>query len=358
MRENVKISIIGVSKRFNKFYLPLIKHLLKRENISIGYIYNRNFSKAKKIEKELGCGIAIQNFQDIKLCKDDSSIDLGIISLPSNINFRFNLRLINLGFNLFIETPISEKLWQADILEQKAINKDLFIGIGEDYCFSPEILLIKAYCKKRNIPSIIRNTGKSISYHSFALFTTLYNNKKIPNLKSYRNYSTSSNNLKINTDIFTFTDMRKYILESYNPHNYVARNIGELQLFFKKLTLTERNFIFQNSNLINNTIYQDYINDQYYYKSNLINNWKCKQYHQIESDFPMEKSKTNGLYFNFLNFLNAIEKNNKNKIPYDIKNAKFDLYLSKIQYLNRRLRITNIIVMNLIIKFFKILRKI
>ena len=358
MSNHIKISIIGVSKRFNKFYLPLLKNLLKKENISIGYIYNRDFSKAKKVEQELGCGKAIKNFTDINLSLDKSIKDLGIVSLPSNINYKFNLELINLGFNLFIETPLAEKLWQVDIIKKKANDKNLFIGIGEDYCFSPEILLIKSYCNNKAIPKIIKNSGKSISYHAFALFTNLYKGKRFPKVKSYRNIIINSDDLNINTDIFTFSDKRKYILESYNPHNYVARNIGELKLFFNDLILTESNYIFKNSKIITNTIYQEFLNNQAQYKSNLLKDWHCKVYHNFESDFPLEKSKTNGLYFNFINFIRALQNNIKDDIPYNVENAKFDLYLSKIQYLNRKLRLNNIFFINLIIYFLKFYKKI
>ena len=354
----INISIVGVSRRVLKFYLPLLKNLLKQEKVTIGFVYNRDFTKAKKLVNEFGSGTPIQDFSLLKKNKKLSHQELIIVSLPAEISFEYNLKLINLGFNLFVETPLAQKLWQADILEKKAKDKSLFIGVGEDYCFSPTLLLIKEYCQKRKIPEMIRNTGKSNSYHSFAIFSSLYELKKLPDINYFKSFICRSKDLNIKTEIYKFNDKRTYILESYEPYNNVTRNLGELQLFFKDLTLTEKNYIFKGSKKINTTTFKEIKNNQLIYKSSLLENWQCNEFHQIESNFPLESSKTNGLYYNFLKFLEMIKINNIEGVPYGLKNAKFDLYLAKIQYLNKKIRISNIFVIKILIYFLKILKKI
>ena len=50
--------------------------------------------------------------------------------------------------------------------------------------------------------------------------------------------------------------------------------------------------------------------------------------------------------------------NNIEGVPYGIKHAKFDLYLAKINYLNKKIRIINIFIIKSLIYFLKILKKI
>ena len=180
MSNNVNINIIGVSQRIIKYYSHLLKKLIIEDGVSIGYIYNRNLDKATSIRDFLGKGIAINNLDDLK---NNHPKNIAIVSLPSSISYKINIRLIKLGFNLFIETPIAGKLWQADKLAKLKDKYKVFIGVGEDYCFSPESLLINTYCKKNSMPKIIENSGKGYSYHAFALFTTLYKSNQLPKLK-------------------------------------------------------------------------------------------------------------------------------------------------------------------------------
>ena len=66
----INISIVGVSRRVLKFYVPLLKNLLKQEKVTIGYVYNRNFKKAKKLVNEFGSGTPIQDFSLLKKVKN------------------------------------------------------------------------------------------------------------------------------------------------------------------------------------------------------------------------------------------------------------------------------------------------
>ena len=99
--------------------------------------------------------------------------------------------------------------------------------------FLSNIIINERILPKRKIPEMIRNTGKSNSYHSFAIFSILYEFKKLPDIKYYNSFINRSKDLNIKTEIYKFNDNRKYILESYEPYNNVTRNLGELQLFLK-----------------------------------------------------------------------------------------------------------------------------
>ena len=355
MNNKLSINIIGVSKRIKKYYSHLLKRLILEEEVSIGYIYNRSLHKAISLRDFLGTGIPINNLDDLK---NSNPKNIAIVSLPSSISYKINIKLIKLGFNLFIETPVAGKLWQADILAKLKDKYKVFIGVGEDYCFSPESLLINTYCKKNSIPKIVENTGKSYSYHAFALFTTLYKPNQLPKLKNYHSRRINSGNIKIINELYEFSDNNKYILQSCQPSNYVARTLGELKLYYPNLTLTDRFYIYKNKKRINQLIIKEEEGDLTKYKSSLIKNWKFKKLHSNKSSFPLEESKTNGLYYNFLECVRVLKNERKLMIPYGIENATFDLFLSKIQYLNKRLNISNLFLLKTIILILKFLRKI
>jgi hypothetical protein len=165
--------------------------------------------------------------------------------------------------------------------------------------------------------------------------------------------------LKIKREIFQFEDDNTYILESFHPNKYVARNLGEIKLFYPDLTLTDKFYMFEGAGNIENTIYRENVQGEIIYKSKLLKDWECKKLHNIKSKFPLESYKVNGLYYNFLSFLKLISNSDSiNKIPYGIANAKYDLFLAKIQYLNTRLKLNNLTLIKTIIYILKIFKKI
>ena len=73
----------------------------------------------------------LYNLDDLK---NSNPKNLVIVSLPSSISYKINIKLIKLGFNLFIETPVAGKLWQADILAKLKDKYKVFIG-SRTICF-------------------------------------------------------------------------------------------------------------------------------------------------------------------------------------------------------------------------------
>ncbi len=359
MEKKIIINIVGVSNRIIKLYSPLLKKLLSEKQISIGYIYNRNIIKAKKLATYLGRGKAIDKLSSLKKTSNKSEIYIALVSLPPTKSFEYNIKLINQEINIFSETPISQKLWQADVIEKIVKKNNLFFGIGEDYCFAPDSLLLKKYCEKTYMPPIIQNSGKSSSFHAFSLFSTFYKHENLPKIKSYKSYLNKMESLKIKREIFKFEDNNIYILESFHPNKYVARNLGEIKLFYPNLTLTDKFYIFEGGGNIESTIYTENVQGEIIYKSKLLKDWECKKLHNIKSNFPLESYKINGLYYNFLSFLKLFsDPEYKNTIQYGIANAKYDLFLAKIQYLNTRLKINNLFLIKAIIYILKFFKKI
>ena len=354
MENYIKINIVGVSKRVIKYYSPLLKNLIKENKISIGFIYNRNIKKADFLKEILGNGKPID---DLKNLKNNNKKNITIVSLPSRISYEISKKLIKLGFNLFIETPIAGKLWQAEKLIKLKDKYQIIIGVGEDYCFAPEALLLRSFCRQYKMPELIHNVGKSSSYHAFALFTTLYESEDLPTLKKYTSQTINTKNLSIKNETYEFSDHKKYIIQSFLPDNYLARNLGEIKLYYEDLTLTDKYFINKDTKKINQLLFEEKIKNSIRYKSNLIKGWNIEKLHKIKPNFPMEESKTNGLYYNLINFIEAVD-NQSLKVPYGIEHAKLDLYLSKIQYINKRLKISNLIFLKSIIFILKFLRKI
>ena len=128
MDNKLIINIIGVSQRIIKYYSHLLKKLIIEEEVSIGYIYNRSLDKATSLRDFLGKGIAINNLDDLK---NNHAKNIAIVSLPTSISYKINIKLIKLGFNLFIETPIAGKLWQADILAKLKDKYKVFIAFSK-----------------------------------------------------------------------------------------------------------------------------------------------------------------------------------------------------------------------------------
>ena len=84
-----------------------------------------------------------------------------------------------------------------------------------------------------------------------------------------------------------------YILESFHPNKYVARNLGEIKLFYPNLTLTDKFYIFEGGGNIESTIYTENVQGEIIYKSKLLKDWECKKLHNIKSNFPLESYKIN-----------------------------------------------------------------
>jgi predicted dehydrogenase len=126
MTENVRIALIGTSKRSFQFYGPLLKQLQGVEFVSV---WGRSDDSARRLGESLG----IPWYTDLDRLMKETSPQIGIVSVAYGANGQAGLMAIEHGLHVLLETPIAHKLNEADAIIAAANERQLKIEIAEQF---------------------------------------------------------------------------------------------------------------------------------------------------------------------------------------------------------------------------------
>jgi predicted dehydrogenase len=131
MHDRIRFAIIGVGKRSDTVYAPLL-NILKDDVEFIG-VWGRSEDKAR----ELGEKYHVPWFTDLDHLRNDLEPDAVIVSVTNSANGEIGRQVVELGMHALLETPIANNLDDADAIIRAATANNLKVEVAEQYYRRP-----------------------------------------------------------------------------------------------------------------------------------------------------------------------------------------------------------------------------
>ncbi|MGI9149585.1 MAG: Gfo/Idh/MocA family protein [Chloroflexota bacterium] len=123
----VRVAILGAGQRSGYLYGPLIK-ALPREVTLVG-IWSRTEESARQRGEELGAPW----FTDLSKLVRDAAPQIGIVSVSSMANGQVALMAVEAGLHILAETPLAQRLAEADAIVAAANQRGRNIEVAEQF---------------------------------------------------------------------------------------------------------------------------------------------------------------------------------------------------------------------------------
>ncbi|HSJ86032.1 MAG TPA: Gfo/Idh/MocA family oxidoreductase [Anaerolineales bacterium] len=131
MNERIRFAIIGTGKRSDYLYAPLLNIL--KEDVELAGVWGRSEEKAR----ELGEKYHVPWFTDLDRMRNELNADAAIVSVANPANGPVGRRVVELGLHVLLETPIANRLEDADAIISQAKTKNLKVEVAEQYYRRP-----------------------------------------------------------------------------------------------------------------------------------------------------------------------------------------------------------------------------
>jgi predicted dehydrogenase len=165
MNERIRIIIVGTGIRSDYLYGPLLGML--GNEVELVAIWGRSEDKTRR----LGEKYKVPWFTDLERAGELTHPDAAIISVGHSANGEVGRRVVGMGLNALLETPIADNLSDADAIIKIADEKGLRIEVAEQYYRRPveriKCALIQAGVFGRVLVSI--NDFMGHGYHGVSL---------------------------------------------------------------------------------------------------------------------------------------------------------------------------------------------
>jgi len=129
MSNRIRFAIVGTGKRSDYLYAPLLN--LLQDDVEFVGVWGRSEEKAR----ELGEKYHVPWFTDLGQMRNELQVDAAIVSVANRANGEVGRRVIDLGLHVLLETPIANRLDDADAIIAKANN--LKVEVAEQYYRRP-----------------------------------------------------------------------------------------------------------------------------------------------------------------------------------------------------------------------------
>ncbi len=126
-KQPLRVSIIGTAARSDYLYGPMIKIL--SEEVSLVSIWGRSVESARKLGQSLG----VPWYTDIDKLIQETNPQIGIVSVSSQANGAVGLMAVEHGLHVLLETPIAQKLSEADAIIHAANQYRLKVEVAEQF---------------------------------------------------------------------------------------------------------------------------------------------------------------------------------------------------------------------------------
>lgn len=128
------LALVGVGK-WGSNYLETAKNI---KEVNLKYICSNNFNQSNSsytVVKELS---GLLKYKDI---------DGVIVATPASTHFEIGKIILDSGFNLLLEKPMTLSYKEAQVLAKIAKRKKRVLMVGHIYLYNPAFSLIKKYLK-------------------------------------------------------------------------------------------------------------------------------------------------------------------------------------------------------------------
>ena len=126
-KKPLSVAIIGTGSRSAYLYGPILNALA--EEVNLVSVWGRSKASAKKLGEYLG----VPCFTDIHTLINETSPELGIVSVTKDANGAVGLMAVEAGLHVLLETPIALDLAEADTIISAASERGLKIEVAEQF---------------------------------------------------------------------------------------------------------------------------------------------------------------------------------------------------------------------------------
>lgn len=126
-KEPVRVAIIGTGARSDYLYGPLIKAL--PEEVQLVAVWGRRDESAHR----LGASLGVPAYTDLDRLVRETSPRIGVVSVNSRANGEVGLMAVEQGLHVLLETPIAQKLSEADAIIRAAAQLGRKIEVAEQF---------------------------------------------------------------------------------------------------------------------------------------------------------------------------------------------------------------------------------
>ena len=126
-KKPLSVAIIGTGSRSAYLYGPILNALA--EEVNLVSVWGRSKASAKKLGEYLG----VPWFTEIHTLINETSPELGIVSVAKDANGAVGLMAVEAGLHVLLETPIALDLTEADAIISAASERGLMIEVAEQF---------------------------------------------------------------------------------------------------------------------------------------------------------------------------------------------------------------------------------
>lgn len=126
-KQPIRTSIIGTAARSDYLYGPMVKTL--SDEVCLVSVWGRTVESAKKLGESLG----VPWYTDIEELIKETHPQIGIVSVASQANGMVGLMAVEHGLHVLLETPIAQKLSEADAIIRAAGQRNLKVEVAEQF---------------------------------------------------------------------------------------------------------------------------------------------------------------------------------------------------------------------------------
>jgi predicted dehydrogenase len=131
MNERVRFVIIGAGKRSDYLYAPLLN--LLKEDVEFVGVWGRSEERAR----QLGEKYHVPWFTNLDQMRNELPVDAAIVSVANPANGEIGRNVIELELHALLETPLANRLDDADAIISGARKSNLKVEVAEQYYRRP-----------------------------------------------------------------------------------------------------------------------------------------------------------------------------------------------------------------------------
>ena len=126
-KQPVRVAILGPGRRSTNLYGPLVKAL--PEEVQLVGVWGRSPESSQR----LGEALAVPWYTDLDRLVRETAPQIGVVSVTPAANGAVGLMAVEAGLNVLLETPIAQKLSEADAIIRAAEQRHLKVEVAEQY---------------------------------------------------------------------------------------------------------------------------------------------------------------------------------------------------------------------------------
>jgi predicted dehydrogenase len=125
--EPIRVAIIGTAGRASYMYGPIVQGLT--DDVELVAVWGRSAEAVARLGRELG----VPGYTDIARLVRETAPQMGIVVVNNQVNGQVARMVVEAGMHVLVETPIAQRLAEADALIATAAARGLWIEVSEQF---------------------------------------------------------------------------------------------------------------------------------------------------------------------------------------------------------------------------------